>query len=123
MGVAIRLTSWRLAANAPDEYQNAMTILGAFGSCNGGLDVKSFGFQIPIELRLRVEVRSNRDVHEKQATHHLLPSTADRLDPGDVGCVIGRIGPAAWDNPAVVPHRCTLNDSHEAVGAVREGSA
>jgi hypothetical protein len=32
------ITSWRSAANAPNEYQNAVTILGAFGSCNGGLD-------------------------------------------------------------------------------------
>ena len=32
------LTSWRSAANAPDEYQNASTIVGAFGSCNGVLD-------------------------------------------------------------------------------------
>ena len=31
------LTSWRSAANAPDEYQNAMTIVGAFVCCNGGL--------------------------------------------------------------------------------------
>jgi hypothetical protein len=29
------LTTWRSAANAPDEYQNPMTIVGAFVSCNG----------------------------------------------------------------------------------------
>jgi hypothetical protein len=33
----VRLTSWRSAANAPDEYPIPMTILGAFGSCNGVL--------------------------------------------------------------------------------------
>jgi hypothetical protein len=32
------ITSWRSAANAPDEYQNACTILGAFVCCNGMLD-------------------------------------------------------------------------------------
>ena len=31
------LTSWRSAANAPDRYQIAATIVGAFVSCNGGL--------------------------------------------------------------------------------------
>jgi len=31
------LTSWRSAANAPDEYQGAMIMLGAFVSCNGML--------------------------------------------------------------------------------------
>jgi hypothetical protein len=29
--------SWRSAANAPDEYQNAIRIVGAFASCNGVL--------------------------------------------------------------------------------------
>ena len=32
------LTSWRSAANAPDEYQDVMTIDGAFVCCNGMLD-------------------------------------------------------------------------------------
>jgi len=31
------LTSWRSAANAPDKYQSAVTIVGAFDSCNGVL--------------------------------------------------------------------------------------
>ncbi|MBA2684036.1 MAG: hypothetical protein H0U66_06070 [Gemmatimonadaceae bacterium] len=31
------LTSWRSAANAPDDDQNANTIVGAFDCCNGGL--------------------------------------------------------------------------------------
>jgi hypothetical protein len=31
------LTTWRSAASAPHESQNAITILGAFVSCNGVL--------------------------------------------------------------------------------------
>jgi hypothetical protein len=29
------LTTWRSAANAPDGVQNALMMVGAFGSCNG----------------------------------------------------------------------------------------
>ena len=31
----VRLTTWRSAANAPDGVQNALMMVGAFGSCNG----------------------------------------------------------------------------------------
>jgi hypothetical protein len=31
------LTTWRSAANAPDEYLNSMIMLGAFVCCNGVL--------------------------------------------------------------------------------------
>ena len=37
--IVVSLTTWRSAANAPDKYQNTMTLSGAFVCCNGVLGV------------------------------------------------------------------------------------
>ena len=72
------LTSWRSAANARDEDQNAITLLGAFVGCNGGLasmreDAHFFRQAISEMISLPLEVVAGLQIQPEPVTRAEIP--------------------------------------------------
>jgi len=72
------LTSWRSAANAPDDDQDAITIIGAFVSCNGGLARRVCMASDAVAVFYNIEVGEPKVGAQLEGQRHRTITNVDR---------------------------------------------